>query len=157
MKQLSILFIITLILMALSLAVLSLQDRQLPASIIGGQEQHSPGDWIKEGQISVYNDRVILELQNPLWASFTDTNSMDPYLDETSNAIEIQPNHPDDIVVGDIIAYKTGYGVLVHRVIEKGSDEHGVYYIVKGDNNQVRDPFKVRFQDIEGVVVAIIY
>src|SRR3989338_9962450 len=114
MKPLSILFIIALILIALSLAVLSLQDRQLTASIIGGKEQHAPGDWIKEDQISVYNDRVILELQNPFWASFTDTNSMDPYLDETSNAVEIKPSHPDEIKIGDIIAYKASYGVLVH-------------------------------------------
>ncbi|MBI2146640.1 signal peptidase I, partial [Candidatus Woesearchaeota archaeon] len=43
------------------------------------------------------------------------------------------------------------------RVIEKGVDDDGVYYLVKGDNNRFADPLKVRYADVVGVVVAVIY
>lgn len=124
-----------------------------------GVERASPSDWIKEDQIKVYNDRVIIDLKDAEWASFTDTNSMDPVLDETANAIEIIPKSADDIHVGDIISYKSDYadGTIIHRVIKIGSDEEGWYYIVKGDNNQSPDPGKIRFKQIKRVVVAIIY
>ena len=46
---------------------------------------------------------------------------------------------------------------MTHRVIEVGSDTAGGYYIVKGDNNPVEDSEKVRFAQIEGIVVAVVY
>ena len=135
----------------------ALADQQIPFTLLSGQENSSPSDWVKENQIQVYPQRVILDIPGAKWAGFTNTNSMDPFIDETANAIEITPSNPDVIQVGDVIAYQTTYGVLIHRVIEKGIDGEGVYYIVKGDNNRFQDPFKVRFDDIQGVVVAIIY
>jgi len=91
---------------------------------------------------------------------------MDPLLDEDSHAIEISPATPEQINVGDIISYQTEMGVIIRRVVENrgdeedgenGEDGEGIYYIVKGDNNKFHDPFKVRFADVVGVVVAIIY
>ena len=121
------------------------------------KEVESPSDWVKEEQIEVFNDKIILNIQDAIWAKFTNTNSMDPFIDETSNAIEIIPQNADDINPGDVISYKTSYGTLIHRVIEKDQDEEGIYYLVKGDNNTIRDPFKVRFDDVKGVVVAVVY
>ncbi len=124
-----------------------------------GVEKDSPGDWIKEDQIKVYNDRIIIDLKDAEWASFMDTNSMDPVLDETANAIQIIPKSADDIHVGDIISYKSDYadGTIIHRIIKISSDEEGWYCIVKGDNNQSPDPGKIRFKQIKRVLVAIIY
>ena len=124
-----------------------------------GVEKDSPGDWIKEDQIKVYNDRIIIDLKDAEWASFMDTNSMDPVLDETANAIQIIPKSADDIHVGDIISYKSDYadGTIIHRIIKISSDEDGWYCIVKGDNNQSPDPGKIRFKQIKRVLVAIIY
>ena len=139
------------------ITMFALADQQIPFTLLSGQENSSPSDWVKENQIQVYPQRVILDIPGAKWAGFTNTNSMDPFIDETANAIEITPSNPDVIQVGDVIAYQTTYGVLIHRVIEKGIDGEGVYYIVKGDNNRFQDPFKVRFDDIQGVVVAIIY
>ncbi|OGZ62817.1 MAG: hypothetical protein A2639_01975 [Candidatus Staskawiczbacteria bacterium RIFCSPHIGHO2_01_FULL_34_27] len=82
---------------------------------------------------------------------------MDPFIDEDSHAIEIIPDSPGKIQVGDVISYKTSYGIIIHRVINKGEDNKGVYYLVQGDNNTIRDPFKVRFDEVQGVVVAVIY
>ncbi|MBA3064133.1 hypothetical protein FP803_01715 [Candidatus Woesearchaeota archaeon] len=124
-----------------------------------GVEKDSPGDWIKEDQIKVYNDKIIVNLKDAEWASFTDTNSMDPVLDETANAIQIIPKSTDDIRVGDILSYKSDYadGTIIHRIIKISSDEEGWYCIVKGDNNQSPDPGKIRFNQIKRVLVAIIY
>ena len=139
----------------LSLAVISVSNSSF--NPLKSPELSSPSNWIKEDQIKVYNDGVVLDILNPTWAKFTNTNSMDPFIDEDSNAIEILPNNPNDINAGDVISYRSSSGVIIHRVIEKGFDDLGIYYIVKGDNNSIRDPFKVRFNDVEGVVVAVIY
>ena len=46
--------------------------------------------------------------------------------------------------------------LIVHRVVEKGIDEQGVYFITKGDNNNI-DDCKIRFKDIDTVLIAVIY
>ena len=38
-----------------------------------------------------------------------------------------------------------------------GFDNEGWYAITKGDNNVVEDNWKVRFEQIEGIVIGIIY
>ena len=125
-------------------------------SLDSGNEVASPGDWIKEDQIKVFSDQVILDLTGASWAKFTDSNSMDPFLDVGANAIEVKPENPADISVGDVISYYSGNRIIVHRVVEIGNDGDW-YYVVKGDNNNFKDNVKVRFDDIFGVVVAIIY
>ena len=117
----------------------------------------SPSTHIPEQNIEVYNNEVIIKLDNPKWASFAATHSMDPVFDAGNHAIQIVPQSPDDIKVGDIISYQYQDKVIIHRVIEKGIDGQGWYFIVKGDNNPTPDPDKVRFEQVTRVVVAIIY
>ena len=117
----------------------------------------SPNDHITEEQIKVYDDHVVLDVDDPVWSSFTDTNSMDPLLDAGANGIEIKPNSEEDIHVGDVISYKSGNGVVIHRVIAIEKDEQGIYYVVKGDNNPIPDKEKVRFSDVQGILVAVVY
>lgn len=139
------------------LIILSIMVISFSESLLTSTERSSPSDWIKEEDITLKNNQVIFNVLNPTWAKFTNTNSMDPFIDETSHAIEISPDSPNKINVGDVISYQTSYGIIIHRVIEKGEDENGAYFIVQGDNLQLRDPFKVRFPEIRGVVVAVIY
>ncbi len=119
----------------------------------------TPGDHLTRQDIIVHKDKVVLDINDAIIARFTATNSMDPVLDEKANAIEVVPRSEDEVSVGDIIAYTNRHidGTIIHRVIKKGRDEHGTYYIVRGDNNARADPYKVRFADIKSVVVAIIY
>ena len=119
----------------------------------------SPYDWIKEEQIFVQSNGVYIKIPNAVWARFTDTNSMDPVLDSTANAIEIIPSSADDIHVGDIVSYnpRNAEGTIIHRVVDVGSDEDGAFFVFKGDNNEKQDPEKVRFEQIERIVVAVIY
>jgi hypothetical protein len=122
-------------------------------------EIQMPKDRIKESQIKVFSDRIIIEIKDPQWAKFANTNSMVPFLDEGANAIQIIPKSEIDLQVGDIISYKSSYvtGIVIHRIIEIGHDEKGIYFIAKGDNNLSNDPEKIRFEQIERVLVGIIY
>ena len=47
--------------------------------------------------------------------------------------------------------------LIVHRVVRTGYDRNGWYAIAKGDNIEQPDPDKIRFDQINGVLVAIIY
>ena len=77
---------------------------------------------------------------------------MKPLLDEGSNGIRIVPSSEDEINIGDIITFKQNIDennyLIVHRVIEKGEDLQGTYFITKGDNNSLNDG-KVRFSEIK--------
>lgn len=122
-------------------------------------EVSSPFDHINENQIHVLNDKVVIDLKNPQWASFTDTNSMDPVLDAEAHAIELIPKSPEEIHTGDIVSYVPGFGTgtIIHRVKKIGYDSDGWYAIMKGDNLSNEDPGKVRFDQVRRFVVAIIY
>ena len=122
-------------------------------------EVPSPSAWITDDQIGVYSQRVILDIKDPQWATFTDTHSMEPVISSRSYAIEIVPESEDQINVGDIVSYKSKYadGSIIHRVIQKSTDADGTYFIMKGDNNPTQDPGRIRFDQIQRVVVAIIY
>ena len=135
-------------------------DTQASLSIVSGnavREVNSPADRLSEDDVRVYEDKVIIQVKNPKWASFTDTNSMDPVIDAEANAIEIIPESEGDVQKGDIIAYKLDDGIIIHRVNNIGDDEDGWFCTLKGDNNPIEDPEKVRFDQITGVVVGILY
>jgi signal peptidase I len=122
-------------------------------------EVASPSKWITEDKIGVYSQKVILDVEDPQWAMFTDTHSMEPVISSRSYAIEVVPKSADEINVGDILSYNSDYadGTIIHRVIEKGTDSDGTYFILKGDNNPSADPGRIRFSQVQRVVVAIIY
>jgi hypothetical protein len=152
-------FLALFVLLVLVMPIYTSSNLEQPLAINKTTEKDSPSNWIKESQIKVYNNKVIIEIEGAEWAKFTDTNSMDPVLDETSNAIEIVPTSHEQINKGDIISYKVEEieGTIIHRVIETGFDENGWFAITKGDNLEKADPFKIRFENIKRVVVAVIY
>ncbi len=89
-------------------------------------------------------------------ATYIDTNSMDPILDEEATGIEMFPESEGDLFVGDIISYVDGVELIAHRIIEKGVDENGTYFITKGDNNAYVDG-RIRFSQVRGVLVGVLY
>jgi len=122
-------------------------------------DKASPSDIIKQENIHVYNDKIVIEVKNPEWAMFTDTNSMDPVFDKGANALQIIPTTEEQIQVGDIISFTTNKidGTIIHRVIETGYDDNGWYAFTKGDNNPEADTGKRRFSDIKKLLIGIIY
>ena len=123
-----------------------------------GREKNSPADRIEDSDLTIYNDKVVIHIRNPQWRTYIDSNSMDPLIDEGTTTIEIKPRSADEIKVGDIIAFDVGLDyAFVHRVVDIGQDIEGTYFITKGDNFYKEDADKVRFSDIEGIVVGILY
>ncbi|MBS3125024.1 hypothetical protein J4211_02100 [Candidatus Woesearchaeota archaeon] len=129
-----------------------------PINEIGPVERDSPRDWIKERQIVMRPDGVLIKIDNPQWAILTNTNSMDPVFDETSHLIQVFPKSKDEIHVGDIVSYQSPLGfMIVHRVIQIDTDSEGWYAILKGDNNPSQDPWKVRWDMVRRVTVMVVY
>jgi len=126
---------------------------------LNGEEKESPADRIKDSDVNVFSNNVRIDIRNAKSRKFIDSNSMDPLIDEGTTTIEIKPKYASEIKVGDIIAYDVdGYDyAFVHRVIKIGNDAEGVYFVTKGDNYWQEDPDKVRFSQVEGVVVGILY
>ena len=131
-------------------------DSQVPLG--SGNDIPSPNDWISEQQTTILPNYVLLKIPNATAVKYASTKSMDPVLDDTSIGLEIRPDK-NKLRVGDIISYKSDLlgVVIVHRIISINEDEYGAYYITKGDNNKVSDVEKVRFEQIKGVVVGLLY
>ncbi|MBR9677125.1 signal peptidase I [Candidatus Woesearchaeota archaeon] len=125
--------------------------------ILAAKEKISPHDRVNEGQIHVLNDKIIIDVPNAQWSTFSNTNSMDPVIDIGANALQIVPKNESDIQLGDIISYEYKNSIIIHRVIKIGQDENGWYAITKGDNNPQPDPKKVRFESVRRVLIGIIY
>ncbi|MFH0752320.1 MAG: signal peptidase I [archaeon] len=121
-------------------------------------ERISPSDTITEGQIRVYDDRVVIYMDNPYLAEYTNSNSMDPVLDEGANGLLIIPKE-EDLNLGDIVSYQSEHNenLIVHRIVEIGNDDLGTFYRMKGDNNSSVDFEKVRFEQIKYKTLGIIY
>jgi len=151
--------LIALFLIALIPFIALSYNIEQPFTTIYVPEKISPFNWIKENQIKVYSDKVVIEIPGVQWAKFTDSNSMDPAIDSDSNALEVVPLSYEDIHIGDIISYEISEinGTIIHRVVETGFDENGWFARTKGDNIPEPDPFKIRFENVKRVVVAIIY
>lgn len=120
-------------------------------------ERDSPSDHITPNMIHVYDDGVLIDMKNTRWSSFTNTNSMDPLLDESSNGLERIPASSSELSVGDVISYYYGDSTIIHRIIATGNDSEGWYAKTKGDNNPSSDPDLVRFDQVAGVLVGILY
>ena len=142
-----------------NLAVGLITNSENPYFAIQSNERISPSDIINTKQIIILEDRIIINQPGITWASYANTNSMDPVLDEDSNGFEIVPESENQISVGDIIAYEPTWneGLVIHRIIEIGYDEQGWYAILKGDNNPIQDPGKVRFEQVKYLLIGIIY
>lgn len=115
-----------------------------------------PGDWVSEKNIEVLSDKVIIHVKDAVLSRYANTGSMLPTLGENSNGIKIVPESDEQIKIGDIISFEKNGLMIVHRVVAKGEDEKGKYFITKGDNNSEIDG-KVYFPDVKYVTIALIY
>lgn len=123
---------------------------------LSSEDISAPSDHVELEDIVVLDDRVILRLEGVTLSSYADSGSMVPFLDKGANGIRIVPSSEEDIEVGDIVSFRVGRFLVVHRVAQKGVDDEGVWFAVKGDANLFGDG-KIRFSDIEYLTIAIIY
>lgn len=123
------------------------------------RDKPSPEHYVPENEIRVYTDHVTLDVKNVQWATFADTKSMLPLINNESHGLQIIPKCPDEIEVGDIVSYSSQYsdGIIIHRIVYKDTDNQGTYFILKGDNNPTNDPGKIRCNQIQRRLIGIIY
>ncbi len=128
-------------------------------SVFVSKELISPADRIKDSQVLIYEDKVVIYVDNANWAKYTNTNSMDGFLDVGSTGIELRPKDEFDVQIGDVITYNAEWSdaLIAHRVIDLGYDKDGWYAIAKGDNVAYADPGKIRFEDIEYILAGVLY
>ena len=92
--------------------------------------------------------------QEYLFASTGVGTSMEPYIENGDTVIVITADHPDfDIKVGDVIVYYMDDGTAVAHRVYHIDDER---YFVKGDNNELRDQWSVKENQIVGKVYEVI-
>ncbi len=60
---------------------------------------------------------------------------------------------PENIKIGDIIAFRHNDYVITHRVINIQNDKDKLLFKTKGDKNTSEDDFNVDTQSLEGVMV----
>lgn len=116
----------------------------------------SPSDNIKDSQIHVYENAIVIDIKNAGIGHYASTGSMLPVLNENSTGIRIQVNSENDIKAGDIITFKQDNNLIIHRVISKGKDNEGVYFITKGDNSPASDG-KIRLSQILYKTIGVLW
>jgi len=116
----------------------------------------APFDSIKENQIQVFEDKIVINIKGTSISRYAPTGSMLPVLDQGSNGIRIVPKSEDEIHIGDIITFEQDNMLIVHRVVEIGTDDKGIYFITKGDNNNINDG-KIRFENIKYLTIGVIW
>ena len=75
--------------------------------------------------------------------------SMEPTI-HVGSIVIIRRVKPEDVKVGDIIAFKTGESKTIHRVIEKVVEGDTFYFRTKGDANEDPDPWIIKPEDVIG-------
>jgi len=125
--------------------------------LVKNYEKKAPYDFIKENEIFYKNGQLILNITHPVLSRYNSSGSMMPVLSENSTGIGIRPLSEKEVHIGDIVSFWKNGGLITHRVVDKGYDDKGVYFITEGDNSDFADKFKVRFSEIDSVLVAIIY
>lgn len=84
------------------------------------------------------------------------SGSMEPVL--YKGDIVVIDYNPNSIEVGDIIVYKATWfenKSVIHRVIAKQASNEGISYVLKGDNNDVQDPYPISRNQIISKVVMV--
>lgn len=119
----------------------------------------SPSSRISQNDVQIYDDRVVIYIRKAFPVRFFDSRSMYPLISKNAFALEVPPRSHEALEVGDIIGYKseTFNITIVHRIVNISQDEQGWYAITKGDANPQPDPEKIRFDDVQGVLVGLIY
>jgi hypothetical protein len=123
---------------------------------VQGTEYPSPADRVELGDIAVSDSGVTVTIPGAVLYAIADTNSMDPAIDKESTVLAIRPASESELIAGDIVIYRSGPTLIIHRLVETGTDSAGWYAIPKGDSN-ASDDGKVRFSQIEAVVIGIFY
>ena len=114
-------------------------------------------------EIAVYIVLIILVLIAAQHLNVVVSGSMEPVMYrgdivvlEQANILGFHEFSPNDVEVGDIVVYNAAWhdGPVIHRVIEKGQINSTTVFKIKGDNNDVADPYWVTESQIASRVLT---
>jgi signal peptidase len=77
--------------------------------------------------------------------------SMEPTI-PVGSIVVVKKVNPEDVKVGDVIAFETGESRTMHRVIDKVVEDGSFYLRTKGDANEDPDPWIVKPEDVQGAL-----
>ena len=80
------------------------------------------------------------------------SGSMEPTLD-INDVVVVQKCEPSQLQKGDIITFHQDERIISHRIIGITKEEGTVKFETKGDNNEIPDPDKVYFEQVNGKVL----
>jgi signal peptidase I len=123
---------------------------------INSQQLQSPSDTLMQDSILLFEDKVIIHVENASIESYQDADSMAPFLTNYSHGLRIHPKSESDIHVGDIVSFTQGNRTIVHRVVNIQKENNTIYFVTKGDNAQNEDA-RIVFSDIEWKIIGILY
>ncbi|HLD02490.1 MAG TPA: hypothetical protein VJC07_02205 [Candidatus Nanoarchaeia archaeon] len=120
-------------------------------------ERDSPADRLTKDNIQFYPNRVIIDFNGVSGTKYTNTNSMDPTLDEDTIGLEIPVTGDTKLKVGDIVAYEDSQSgnLFVHRIKKVISE--GKLYIVGADNIKFFGNEIVSHDRIKYVSIGLLY
>ena len=134
----------------------------VPVTIKFGEELPTPKSRLPKSALS----GILAAFPGDVYASkVANTNSMEPMIDVGCRCIMLKNPDPDDLIVGDVIIYdKDGIIVdynrdsddIIHAIKEIGNDGER-FFTLKGYNNAVVDPIKVRDNMIVSVLLSVVY
>jgi len=150
MKLISTILITVSLILIITTAVLAVNYETSTRDVI------SPSDTITKDQIRVTENGIIISVPNAIIVNYSDTNSMDPLLDQEANGIEIPVDENTELQIGDIVSYEANWNetLVSHRIID--IQEDGTY-ILKGDNNTLQDPESVTRDQIKYKLIGVFY
>ena len=86
--------------------------------------------------------------------SYVPTDSMEPTINKGDYIMFTKANF-SSVSEGDIIIYRSSKDIfIVHRIVDRGVDSKGAYFITKGDNNPVADTERIYASMICGKFVT---
>ena len=114
-------------------------------------------------EIAVYIVLIILVLIAAQHLNVVVSGSMEPVMYrgdivvlEKANLLGFQEFNPAEVEVGDIVVYNAAWhdGPVIHKKKKKGQINSTTVFKIKGDNNDVADPYWVTESQITSRVIT---
>lgn len=83
------------------------------------------------------------------------SGSMEPAI-PVGSIVVVKKVNPEDVKVGDVIAFETGESRTMHRVVEKVVENGSFHFRTKGDANEDPDPWIVKPEGVSGALMLTI-
>lgn len=123
------------------------------------RDKPSPSDWVKHNQISYDRQAGVLRVQFKPGEDIkifgvANTKSMDGFMDYNTNLIGTADFDKGKLRPGDDIIFRIYTDLIIHRIRKVMKDIAGRIYRTRGINNVYTDPYYIRDDNVEYVVVG---